>query len=110
MARFFGEVGFGVSEQDPPDSGVWKDRIATARSYSGDVIRNSRELESGDKANADINVRNSISIVADQYATEHFFNIKYVVWDGAYWTVTSVEVRRPRLILEIGGVYNGPKG
>lgn len=107
MARFFGEVGYGESIETPSDSGVWVDNI-TEFPYQGDVIRNSRNLESGDKLNENIVVANSISIVADQYAIEHFFNIKYVRWAGVLWTVTQVEVKSPRLILDIGSVYNGP--
>ena len=46
--------------------------------------------------------------MADSYAEENFFAIKYVRWMGARWVVTNVEVRRPRLILNLGEVYNGP--
>lgn len=107
MARFFGEVGYGESVEDPPDSGIWVDEI-TEYDYYGDVIRNSRRLESGENLNDDISVNNSISIVANQFAIEHFFAIKYVRWMGVCWTVSSVEVRPPRLILSLGSVYNGP--
>ena len=107
MARFYGEVGYGEPVETPPESGVWNHEI-TEYKYQGDVVRNVRQLhENIDKTNADITVANSISIVADEYAIEHFFNIKYVRWSGVLWTVTSVEVRRPRLILTLGGVYNG---
>lgn len=107
MARFHGEVGYGKSVEEPADSGIWVDKIEEFP-YTGDVIRNTRNLESGEKLNDDISLTNSISIVADQYAIDHFFNIKYVRWAGALWTVTSVEVRSPRLILSLGSVYNGP--
>ncbi|MET0787483.1 MAG: hypothetical protein ABWY25_12355 [Paenisporosarcina sp.] len=107
MARFFGTVGYGNSVETPSDSGIWAD-VITESSYFGDVIRNTRKLESGESLNDDILVGNSISIVADEYAIEHFFKIKYVRWMGVLWTVTSVEVRSPRLILSLGSVYNGP--
>lgn len=107
MARFYGEVGYGDSVENPPDSGVWVDQI-TEFNYSGDVVRNTRKLEDGEGLNNDIAVGNSISIVADQYAIDHFFQIKYVRWAGTLWTVSSVEVRSPRLILSLGSVYNGP--
>lgn len=107
MARFHGEVGYGDTLETPPDSGVWVDSI-TETLYFGDVIRNTRKLESGETLNDDITVGNSISIVADDYAIKHFFKIKYVRWEGVLWTVTSVEVRSPRLILSLGSVYNGP--
>lgn len=107
MARFHGVVGYGESKETPKNSGIWVDEIVEV-SYTGDVIRNTRKLESGESLNDDITVGNSISIVADQYANEHFFNIKYVQWAGVFWTVSSVEVRTPRLILSLGSVYNGP--
>lgn len=106
MARFFGVVGYGESIEDPSDSGVWTD-VITEAPYYGDVIRNTRKLDAGEGLNDDITVNNSISIVADDYAIAHFFNIKYVQWSGVLWTVTNVEVKSPRLILSLGGVYNG---
>ena len=106
MARFHGRVGYGESVQTPANSGVWKDAI-TKSYYTGDVLRNSRNLEEKE-VNSDIVVQNSISIVADEYAIKHFFQIKFVEWQGVYWTVTSVEVQSPRLLLRLGKVYNGP--
>jgi hypothetical protein len=105
--RFYGEVGYGESSENPPGSGIWADTI-TEHSYSGDVVRNTRKLDSGEHLNDDLTVNNSISIVADEFANQHFFQIKYVVWQGIRWTVRSVEVRSPRLILSLGEVYNGP--
>lgn len=107
MARFYGEVGYGESVETPTGSGVMVDQI-TEQSYYGDIIRNTRVLETGDQANPDIITSNSISIVANAYAIRHFINIKYVRWAGVLWTVTNVEVRSPRIILTLGGVYNGP--
>jgi len=105
MARFSGNVGFGVSEEDA--SGVWADAI-TERLYFGDVVRNNRYLIYGENLNPDLSVGNSISIVADAYANEHFHAIRFVEWAGSRWTVSAVEVQAPRLILTLGEVYNGP--
>lgn len=107
MARFFGEVGYGNSVEDPPGSGKWVDQIIE-KAYYGDVVRNTRQLVDGEKLNDDISVSNRISIVSDPYAVEYFADIKYVRWAGKLWTVTDVEVQSPRLILSIGRVYNGP--
>lgn len=107
MAKFFGKIGYGESVLTAP--GVYEDEII-ARSYYGDVVRNTRKLQEGENLNGDISVNNSISIVADAYANQHFFAIRYVEWAGARWTVTDVEVQSPRLILRLGGVYNGPTG
>lgn len=107
MRRFHGEVGYGVPVENPPGSGNWEDEI-TERRYTGDVIRNVRNLEVGEKVNPDISLGNSISVVADQFAIEHSSWIKYVRWAGTLWTVPAVEVQSPRLILNLGSVYNGP--
>lgn len=106
MARFFGRVGYGDSVETAP--GVWVDDIVE-REYYGDVVRTQRNLREGENLNFDLNVQNSISIVADAYANDHFFAIRYVEWAGVLWTVTSVEVQSPRLLLRLGEVYNGPK-
>lgn len=105
MARFYGKVGYGLTVETSP--GVWED-IIEVKSYYGDVLLNTRDLQPGDKLHDDIVVGNRISIVADAYAYNNFFNIKYVEWSGVKWKIDKVEVERPRLTLSLGGVYNGP--
>lgn len=104
--KYFGRVGFLV--QSEVRKGIWEEH-PVEHSYYGDIIRNSRKRDLGETPNDDINVSNSISIVADAFAYEHFFEIGYIEWCGALWRVTNVEIQRPRLILTIGGVYNGPR-
>lgn len=107
MNKFYGEIGYGHNVEEPVGSGVYLDKIVEF-AYTGDVIRNTRVLENGESLNDDVSVGNSISIIADSYAMEHFFHIRYIKWVGVLWTVTNVEVRSPRLILALGSVYNGP--
>lgn len=106
MAKFGDVVGYGESVEAAP--GVYEDMI-TEMPYFGDVIRNVNRHQQGPGVLDDISVNNSISVVADEFAIQHISNIRYVRWEGGYWTVTSVEVRPPRLILSLGSVYNGPK-
>lgn len=106
MAKFYGEIGFGVTEDEDSD-GAWIDGL-TERLYFGDIVKNVKRADEGDKVNDDISLQNSISIVADAYANEHFFAIRYAKWQGALWKVSTVEVQSPRLILRLGGIYNGP--
>jgi hypothetical protein len=105
MAKFHGRVGFGETAE--VTLGVHTD-IVVEYFYYGDVVQNRRGLRQGDHLIPDITVSNSISIVADAYAREHFFAIRYVEWAGKFWTVSDVEVQAPRLILQLGEVYNGP--
>lgn len=103
--RFRGAVGFAESQETAP--GVWKD-IMSEHTYSGDVERDIGRVEpSGDKVNNDLAVNNQISILADAFAANNIKAIRYVKWNGANWRVSSVEVRRPRLVLNIGGLWDG---
>jgi hypothetical protein len=106
MTRFFGKVGYG--ETVNKGAGV-HDVVITERLYQGDVIRPSRRYSNDDKVNSDLSVGNAISIVADGYANNHIFAIRYVDWRGTLWEVTNVDEESPRLVLRLGGVYNGPK-
>lgn len=105
MAKFYGKIGYGESVENA--DGVFVDEIVEFN-YYGDVVRNARRLTEGESVNNDISVNNSIEIVADAYANEHIFAMRYIEWQGALWIVSDVEVRRPRLLLRLGGVYNGP--
>lgn len=104
MAKFYGKIGYAMTKETTP--GVWVEEIVE-RSYYGDVIRNIRRLQGSENLNDDINVSNEIGIVADAFANQNFHSMRYVEYMGAKWKVSSVEVKYPRLILNIGGVYNG---
>jgi hypothetical protein len=108
MARFYGEVGYAQGTvETPPESGNWVD-VVVEYPYYGDEVRNTRQLREEDKVNDDLSVNTSISIVADEFANENIFAMRYVRWRGTLWVVSSVEPQRPRLLLVLGGVYNGP--
>lgn len=104
--KFYGKIGYGVSEE--VRQGVFKDSIVE-RNYYGDVLQNYGKIVPGEGANDNIDINNRLSIVSDPFAMQHFHNIRYVEWMGAVWKVTMVDVKYPRLILTVGGVYNGPR-
>ena len=104
MAKYYGMIGFGETEETVP--GVWTE-IIVERPYCGDTIKNTRLLQNSGDVNDNINIANQISIVSDPYADCNFFKIRYVEFMNAKWKVSSVDVQRPRLILTIGGLYNG---
>lgn len=104
MAKFYGSIGYAETAETKP--GVWEE-VITERKYFGDIIRNSRRLQTADKLNDDITVSNEISIVADPFANMNFHLMRYVEFMGAKWKISNVDVQYPRLILTIGGLYNG---
>lgn len=104
MAKFYGIIGYAETVETVP--GVWKEQI-TKREYFGDVIRNSRRLQNSGNLNDDVMISNEISILSDPYAVNNFHSMRYIEFMGAKWKVSDVEVQYPRLLLTLGGLYNG---
>lgn len=104
MAKWYGKIGYADNVEVEP--GVWEDSIVE-HSYYGDLNRNTRSLQNSGGINDNINLSNEVSIVADPYASENFYKMRYVEFAGTKWKITNVEVKYPRLILSIGGVWNG---
>lgn len=104
MAKYYGVIGYAETVETAP--GVYEEQI-TERNYYGELVRNTRRLQTSDQVNDDINIANEISIIADPFATQNFHAMRYIKFMGAKWKITNVEVRYPRLILTIGGLYNG---
>ena len=104
MGKWFGRIGYAEQLETTP--GVWEVKIVEPN-YYGDVVRNYRKLESSGEVNDNINVSMEISIVADPYAIQNFHAMRYIEYMGSLWKLSNVEVNYPRLILQIGGLYNG---
>ena len=105
MAKFYGPIGFSETVEKSP--GNWTNQDVE-REYFGDIIRNTNRWSSSpDGTNGELNIDNQISIVADPYAENHFHSMRYVEFMGTRWSISKVEVRSPRLILTLGGRYNG---
>ena len=104
MAKFYGIIGYSVTKETEP--GIYEE-VVVENAYYGDVLKDSRRLQERAKVNDDITISNRISIIADPFANNHFHSMRYVEMMGTKWKITDVEVAFPRLILSIGGVYNG---
>lgn len=106
MARFYGEIGFGDIVETSP--GITED-VITEYKFRGDVLRSNFRNSSNEKINTDTTLTNSISIVGNKYAFEHLRHMRYIKFEGIYWQIDTIEIQRPRLIIGMGDVYNGPK-
>lgn len=105
--KFYDAIGYAESVERSEGSGIYED-VITERKLYGDVLRNSRSLEEGDKVNNDRTIGNRFSLMADAYANENFEAIRYISWRGRRYLIQQVEFVPPRLLLTPGGVYNGP--
>lgn len=103
MTRFYGAIGFAETIETAP--GVWQDRIIE-KMYKGIVSRYQTRYNQGSEMNDELRIDNELSIVSDPFLDNHVASIRYVVWMGSKWKVTSISVKEPRLVLQIGGLYN----
>ena len=104
MNKWYGKVGYIETAEIEP--GTW-DEQETVREYYGEWVKKSSKFVVSGDVNDNRDVSAELSIVADAYADLHFHSIRYVEFGGVKWKVNTVEPRRPRLILSLGGVYNG---
>lgn len=104
MAKYAGLVGYVTQEEIAP--GVWEAE-PKHRLMKGDVLRQSNSYSGGQKVNEDVTLQHRISLVGDPFAFDNYSNIKYLVLNGVKWKVTGVEITRPRLIVTLGGLWNG---
>jgi hypothetical protein len=111
MAKYYGEIGYlitGEKYENGYGTGIWEERFET-RKYYGDQINTSSRWQASSHLNDDIKLTAQLSIVADPFAMENFMHIKYAVWKGAKWKVEKADPQYPRIILSLGGLYNGPE-
>ena len=104
MAKWYGKVGYIINEEVEP--GVWVE-TPTELPYFGDTVSDMAKRSSSNQVNSNLTIASKVSIVADPFAIKHFSSIKYVEIMGTMWSVSIVEPQFPRLILTVGGVYNG---
>lgn len=106
MSKWYGMIGFSETEETEP--GLWEP-VITEKPYYGDVISNRWKRQPSGGVNDNINITNSISIIADPYAVDHCSKMAYIEYLGTVWKITDVDVQFPRLVLSIGGEWNGER-
>lgn len=106
MAKYCGNIGFAKSADD--GHGVWEE-VITEKKYYGDVLRNTRRWSGNDKIVEDITISNQFSILADSFAKSNIGAMKYITYLGERWKIENVDVQYPRLVISVGGIYNGPE-
>lgn len=105
--KFSGKIGFWEKDIETKP-GVYKSMIVE-KAYVGDVMRSNRRFQTAqNQQNENLVISNQISVISDLYMQQNWGSIKYVLWNNVRFKVSSVDIGSfPRIILELGGVYNG---
>lgn len=102
MAKFSGKIGI---QKEVTVNGRTTKSISEVL-VRGDLMNFRNDFE-GDKINNDITYGGTISIIAPTSINRIIHQIRYVVIWGVKWKVTGVKFQHPRIVLSLGGVYNG---
>ena len=106
MAKYSGMLGYVMpAKEDPP--GIWKPSAVVEKLGRGDLIRQTISNEDVSGLSDGININNQLSIVMDPFINKNLESLKYVILYGTRWEIKSISINRPRVILTLGGVYNG---
>ena len=106
--KFSGEIGFVDSVMGTGErAGIWED-VPVERHYYGDILQNYRRWDKGEDILDDLTFSNKFSVLADNYIMKNQFKMKYIIWNGARLKITNVELQWPRILISVGGLYNGP--
>ena len=105
--RYHGKIGF-LTESQETAPGVWNEGTIIEKDCKGDVLKSLRQYEgTSDSTNDNLIIKNRLEIVADPFVYSHIGSILYAEVNGTKWRVKDIEDAYPRLILSLGGVYNG---
>lgn len=104
MAKWFGKIGYSVTMETEP--GIWEPKIEE-REYYGEVTNFRKTIQGSGEINDTFIIKNGLSIIADPFVMDNLSNIIYAEFMGTKWKITDIEIQYPRILLSLGGVYNG---
>ena len=105
--KYHGMIGYDFTTEDPDEPGVFRPNLVE-KIATGDVLNLSTRWQAANNStNDNIVLSKSISIMMDPFVIDNFSRIKYAEYMGVKWRVESATPQYPRIVLNLGGVYNG---
>ena len=104
MARYLGNIGInrGIFETSPGIPEVLIEEVEVQGEMRSLGLR-WPEAGMGDQLSA----RHILSIVTPEDTIIDFTEVVWIEWQGRKWDVDSIEYKRPRVELGLGGLYSG---
>jgi hypothetical protein len=103
--RYSGKFGFAESTEVRP--GIWED-VITESDHLGEVVQSTEAFTVDGSVIPQYRTTTSVSVLSDGVLKENYTHLKYITYAGENWTIASVVVQPPRIVIYIGEVYNGP--
>ena len=103
MPKCSGVIGYALAGETQP--GVWTEGI-TEKKYIGEIIKDNRRIVDQGEINGSINVSNNISIISNRFMLANMEYMRYLTFNKSKWKISSVEIKPPRIIITLGGLYN----
>lgn len=101
--KWYGKIGFATTKETEPDVFVTE---IEEHEYFGDILKASKSTRFDNTVNPSISISNQLSVISDPFIQRNFHKIVYVTFGGAKWTISSINVEPPRLIMTFGELYN----
>lgn len=94
--KYSGNAGFRLEDVEV-EPGVYEPKLVV-KPIKGDLIN--------DTTFSNQNNSNRLSIIAHPFLMTHITNLLYVTFMGQKWKVERYSIKSPRIILDLGGLYN----
>jgi hypothetical protein len=104
MAKASLTLGFAVQAETAPD--VYTADIYERPDYPADVLQEQKQWKPGESTNDTLDISNKFSVVIDDYLMVNLAQLRYVLYGGVKWKVRTLNPKRPRIDISVGGVYN----
>lgn len=110
MTKCSGNIGYALAAETQP--GVWTESI-TIKKYYGDVVTDKRKFNDQNQVNStnnqindDLSISNNISVISNSFMLDNLSFMRYIAFMNLKWKISSVDIKPPRIIITLGGLYN----
>lgn len=103
MAVVSGKLGFAITVETEP--GTHKLEILE-KDFRGELLSNRQVTKQGDQVVPGLVLANKVSLIGTEYTFGNVSRLVYVKLHGIAWSVSSIEIKHPRLYVTLGSPYN----
>jgi hypothetical protein len=100
-------IKLGVSVPQEVRPGIWED-VITELPKLAEIDQRTEAFNVGESIIPEYRTTTSVSVLSGGAIQVNYSDLRYVLYAGVRWSVSSAAVDYPRMKLYLGEVYNGP--